>query len=76
MPAAANAAVAVSYGQWDQARGSSEQLLLNLLGIVVAGTLTLLVQKLYWAWHAEQTLGQHVQQTRGAHHAQHQNRRL
>ena len=76
VPAAANAAIALSYGDWGQARGSSEQLLLNLLGIVVAGTLTLLVQKLYWAWHAEQTLGQHVQQTRGAHHAHHQNRRL
>ncbi|WBB63708.1 DUF389 domain-containing protein [Streptomyces sp. WMMC500] len=68
VPAAANAAVAVSYGDWGQARGSSEQLLLNLLGIVVAGTLTLLVQKMYWAWHTEQTLGQHVRQTHAAHH--------
>ncbi|MFW6695623.1 DUF389 domain-containing protein [Streptomyces sp. MAR4 CNX-425] len=74
VPAAANAAVALSYGQWDQARGSSGQLLLNLLGIVVAGTLTLLVQKGFWAWHTEQTLGEHVhrvQQSRAAHHHGH-----
>ncbi|SDK73445.1 DUF389 domain-containing protein [Streptomyces indicus] len=49
VPAAANAAVAFSYGQYNQAKGSTEQLLLNLLGIAVAGTLTLLAQKFFWA---------------------------
>ncbi|MGW3989010.1 DUF389 domain-containing protein [Streptomyces sp. NPDC004830] len=49
IPAAANAAVALSYGDMSQTRGSSEQLLLNLLGIIVAGTLTLLIQKGLWA---------------------------
>ncbi|MDT9685891.1 DUF389 domain-containing protein [Streptomyces sp. TRM76323] len=53
VPAAANAAVALSYGELGQTRGSTEQLLLNLLGIVVAGTLTLLVQKALWARRAE-----------------------
>ena len=48
VPAAANAAVALSYGDTEQTWGSTEQLLLNLLGIVVAGTLTLLTQK--WLW--------------------------
>ncbi|AZP19809.1 DUF389 domain-containing protein [Streptomyces aquilus] len=48
VPAAANAAVAFSYSEYKQAWGSTEQLLLNLLGIVLAGTLTLLVQK--WLW--------------------------
>jgi uncharacterized hydrophobic protein (TIGR00271 family) len=48
VPAAANAAVALSYGDTKQTWGSTEQLLLNLLGIVLAGTLTLLIQK--WAW--------------------------
>ncbi|WDV53899.1 DUF389 domain-containing protein [Streptomyces coeruleorubidus] len=48
IPAAANAAVALSYGDTRQTQGSTEQLLLNLLGIIVAGTLTLLVQK--WLW--------------------------
>ncbi|MFB7652173.1 MULTISPECIES: DUF389 domain-containing protein [unclassified Streptomyces] len=48
VPAAANAAVALSFGDTDQTVGSSEQLLLNLFGIVVAGTLTLLAQKTLW----------------------------
>ncbi|MGI5402323.1 DUF389 domain-containing protein [Streptomyces sp. CA-135486] len=49
VPAAANAAVAFSYQKYKQAWGSTEQLLLNLLGIVLAGALTLLVQKYLWA---------------------------
>ncbi|MEU9791778.1 DUF389 domain-containing protein [Streptomyces sparsogenes] len=49
VPAAANAAVALGYGDIDQMWGSAEQLLLNLAGIVVAGTLTLLLQKFLWA---------------------------
>ncbi|KOG65956.1 membrane protein [Streptomyces griseoflavus] len=49
VPAAANAAVAFGYSSYKQAWGSTEQLLLNLFGIVVAGTLTLLAQKLFWA---------------------------
>ncbi|MDX3804627.1 DUF389 domain-containing protein [Streptomyces sp. AK04-3B] len=48
VPAAANAAVALSYGDMGQTWGSAKQLLLNLLGIMLAGTLTLLTQK--WAW--------------------------
>lgn len=49
IPAAANAAVALSYGDTAQTWGSAKQLLLNLLGIVLAGTLTLLAQKRFWA---------------------------
>ncbi|MFF4657185.1 DUF389 domain-containing protein [Streptomyces sp. NPDC001381] len=48
VPAAANAAVALIYGDTNQTLRSSEQLLLNLLGIMLAGTLTLLTQK--WLW--------------------------
>ncbi|MGA4964287.1 DUF389 domain-containing protein [Streptomyces pseudogriseolus] len=48
VPAAANAAVALSYGDTTQTWGSTEQLLLNLLGITLAGTLTLLTQKHLW----------------------------
>ncbi|MFF3815884.1 DUF389 domain-containing protein [Streptomyces bluensis] len=55
VPAAANAAVALSYGDTDQTWGSTEQLLLNLLGIVLAGTLTLLAQKWLWAKQRERT---------------------
>ncbi|MET9149697.1 DUF389 domain-containing protein [Streptomyces griseoflavus] len=49
VPAAANAAVALSYGDTVQTWGSSEQLLLNLLGITLAGILTLLTQKALWS---------------------------
>ncbi|WP_458245209.1 DUF389 domain-containing protein [Streptomyces sp. MAI_2237] len=51
VPAAANAAVALIYSDTHQALRSSEQLLLNLLGIVLAGTLTLLTQK--WLWSTQ-----------------------
>ncbi|MGW0791608.1 DUF389 domain-containing protein [Streptomyces sp. NPDC002911] len=49
VPAAANAAVAFSYQDLQQTWGSSGQLLANLAGIVLAGTLTLLVQKALWS---------------------------
>ncbi|WP_217235216.1 DUF389 domain-containing protein [Streptomyces sp. AC555_RSS877] len=51
VPAAANAAVALIYSDTNQALRSSEQLLLNLLGIILAGTLTLLTQK--WLWSTQ-----------------------
>ncbi|MFI2643179.1 DUF389 domain-containing protein [Streptomyces sp. NPDC018610] len=55
VPAAANAAVALSYGDTAQTWGSTKQLLLNLFGIVLAGVLTLLAQKLLWAAHRDRT---------------------
>ncbi|MER6098719.1 DUF389 domain-containing protein [Streptomyces sp. NPDC001728] len=48
VPAAANAAVALSYGEVGQMWGSIQQLLLNLLGIMLAGTATLFLQKRLW----------------------------
>ncbi|MFB6629446.1 DUF389 domain-containing protein [Streptomyces sp. NPDC056362] len=48
VPAGANAAVALSYGDLGQMWGSVEQLGLNLFGIMLAGTLTLYGQKLLW----------------------------
>lgn len=48
VPAAANASVALIYGDAKQTWLSTEQLLLNLLAIILAGTLTLLTQK--WLW--------------------------
>lgn len=48
VPAAANAAVAFSYNDYSQMTGSIQQLLANLGGIVLAGTLTLLAQKGLW----------------------------
>ncbi|MGV9345404.1 DUF389 domain-containing protein, partial [Streptomyces spiralis] len=53
VPAAANAAVALAYGDTRQTWGSTVQLLLNLLGIVLAGTLTLLAQKWFWTRQRE-----------------------
>lgn len=53
VPAAANAAVALIYDDTHQSARSSEQLLLNLLGIVLAGTLTLLAQKSFWERHRQ-----------------------
>ncbi|NUU21160.1 MAG: DUF389 domain-containing protein [Streptomycetaceae bacterium] len=49
VPAAANAAVAIAYGDLDQAGGSLGQLVINLGAIVVAGTLTLAGQRVVWA---------------------------
>lgn len=48
VPAAANAAVAFSYSDYQQTVGSGQQLLANLGGIILAGTLTLLLQKALW----------------------------
>ncbi len=45
IPAAANVGVAASYGEWSEAGGALGQLLLNLSGIVIAGTLTLYIQR-------------------------------
>ncbi|MFF3564567.1 DUF389 domain-containing protein [Streptomyces sp. NPDC002574] len=49
VPAAANAALALSYGDYHELWGSSVQLGVNLAGIVIAGVLTLLAQKGFWA---------------------------
>ncbi|WP_329186197.1 DUF389 domain-containing protein [Actinacidiphila glaucinigra] len=49
VPAAANAALALSYGDYHELWGSSVQLGVNLAGIVLAGVLTLLAQKGFWA---------------------------
>ncbi|WP_369200756.1 DUF389 domain-containing protein [Streptomyces sp. PU-14G] len=54
VPAAANAALALSYGNLTETGGSFLQLLVNLAGIVLAGTLTLLGQKLFWAYQRRQ----------------------
>ena len=49
IPAAANVGVATAYGEWASARGSLEQLAINLLSLIVAGTLTLTVQRAVYA---------------------------
>ncbi|MET8836610.1 DUF389 domain-containing protein [Micromonospora sp. NPDC004540] len=48
VPAAANVAVAASYGVWPEAAGSALQLVINLAAIVLAGLATLFVQLCWW----------------------------
>jgi uncharacterized hydrophobic protein (TIGR00271 family) len=45
IPAASNIGVAAAYGDWDQAAGAAGQLAINLTTIVLAGVLTLYVQR-------------------------------
>jgi uncharacterized hydrophobic protein (TIGR00271 family) len=47
VPAAANIGVAGAYDDWSNALGAAEQLAINLAGIIVAGILTLGIQR-YW----------------------------
>ena len=45
IPAAANIGVAAAYGDWSDAGGAALQLAINLAGIVVAGVVTLFIQR-------------------------------
>ena len=49
VPAAANVALGLAYGDVPEARGSLVQLGINLGSIVVAGCLTLIVQQYVWS---------------------------
>jgi uncharacterized hydrophobic protein (TIGR00271 family) len=48
IPAASNIGVAAAYGDWSEARGAALQLGLNLAGLVLAGVLTLFVQRRWY----------------------------
>jgi len=48
IPAASNIAVAATYGDWDEAWGASAQLGINLASIVLAGVITLFIQRRYY----------------------------
>jgi uncharacterized hydrophobic protein (TIGR00271 family) len=48
IPAASNIGVAAAYGDWDEAAGAAAQLGINLTSIVVAGVLTLFIQRRYY----------------------------
>jgi uncharacterized hydrophobic protein (TIGR00271 family) len=48
IPAVGTIAVCLACGLWHEAVSASAQLGINLLGILIAGTLTLLVQRLVW----------------------------
>ena len=48
IPAAANIGVAAAYTEWSEVRGAILQLALNLTAILLAGVLTLFVQRLFY----------------------------
>lgn len=48
IPAASDIAVSVAFADWHEARGSLFQLLLNVLVLVIAGVLTLRLQRRFW----------------------------
>ncbi|MEV4110763.1 DUF389 domain-containing protein [Nonomuraea sp. NPDC049695] len=48
VPAAGYVAVALALGDWKEVSGSVSQLAVNILGMVIAGTGTLLVQRKFW----------------------------
>ncbi|TDD33784.1 DUF389 domain-containing protein [Nonomuraea terrae] len=48
VPAAGYAAVALALGEWSEVGFSALQLAVNVLGMVVAGTATLMVQRRFW----------------------------
>jgi uncharacterized hydrophobic protein (TIGR00271 family) len=48
IPAASNIGVAAAYGDWGEARGAATQLVINLSTIVLAGVVTLFIQRRYY----------------------------
>lgn len=49
IPAAGNVALGLSFGLWNEVRGSALQLLVNIVGMAAAGSLTLLFQQAVWS---------------------------
>ncbi|MEO7070364.1 MAG: DUF389 domain-containing protein [Nostocoides sp.] len=49
IPAAGNVALGLAFGLWGEVRGSALQLLVNIVGMAVAGWLTLLFQQAVWS---------------------------
>ncbi|NUS05949.1 MAG: DUF389 domain-containing protein [Nonomuraea sp.] len=48
VPAAGYLAVALALGDWKEVAGSVSQLAVNILGMIISGTATLLVQRKFW----------------------------
>ncbi|MEZ7130114.1 DUF389 domain-containing protein [Nonomuraea sp. AD125B] len=48
VPAAGYAAVALALADWEEVAGSVSQLAVNILGMVIAGTVTLQIQRRFW----------------------------
>ena len=65
IPAAANIGIAFTYEDWESWRGSQAQLALNVTGILLAGTLTLFVQRLLYRHRRIEHIREHHAVTRG-----------
>ena len=63
IPAAANIGVAASLGEWGEAGGAAAQLGLNLVAIVLAGFVTLFIQR---RWYVERRVKHLADPARGA----------
>ncbi|GAA3528847.1 DUF389 domain-containing protein [Nonomuraea rosea] len=48
VPAAGYLAVALALGDWTEVAGSVSQLAVNIIGMIISGTATLLVQRKFW----------------------------
>ena len=59
IPAAANIGVTFAYGDWEAWRGSQQQLAVNIVAMLAAGTLTLWIQRLIYARRRHQHLREH-----------------
>jgi uncharacterized hydrophobic protein (TIGR00271 family) len=51
IPAAAAMGLSAAFGQWHEAAGATEQLLLNVIILLVAGVVALVVQRRFWTGH-------------------------
>jgi len=49
IPAAGNVALGLAFGAWGEVRGSGLQLVVNIVGMALAGWLTLALQKAVWS---------------------------
>jgi uncharacterized hydrophobic protein (TIGR00271 family) len=52
IPAAASVGVSIAFTSWGEARGSVEQLLLNVVVLIVVGAAGLTMQRKIWRWYA------------------------
>lgn len=64
IPAAANIGVALALGEWDEIRGSLVQLAVSLVGMTLAGYLTLQFQQQVWSRLARHRLKRYGRSTR------------
>ncbi|MFH0172832.1 DUF389 domain-containing protein [Streptomyces cacaoi] len=63
IPAGADIGVSTAFGSWDEARGSLLQLLLNIVVLIVVGTVTLKCQRAIWRRVSERRHGRAVGRT-------------